>query len=305
MQNQIIQDYLVCPACKGDLAATALQEKDGDIIDGVVRCQSCDAQYRLENGVLALVLPSLDAAKCQQRDFYDQDAIHYETEMLRLPFWQAQTSLYLQAIRSQMGGCASMLEIGCGTGRISLPYADSFKHILSFDLSESMVRIALEKRDQAKATNIHYFIGDAENIPVRSSSIDLAVFSGILHHVQSPGLVIKETIRTLAAHGRFLGIENNASAFRAIFDLLMRLNRLWNEKANDDHFIMNHRELKRWFSDAGVSAKTWTSIFLPPHALNLLPASQVKRTIRLTDQFCQRLPWLREQGGLILFSGSK
>ena len=140
---------------------------------------------------------------------------------------------------------------------------------------------------------------------MKAGLIDVAIFSGILHHLENPHIVIKDTIRTLASHGRFLGIENNSSAFRFIFDFLMRLKRLWNEKAHEEHFIINRRELERWFREAGVSIKTWTSIFLPPHLLNFFRARQAERLIRVTDAFCQRLPWVHLQGGLILFSGRK
>ena len=296
MRKELIESCFICPSCKkDDLSTISFADKHGDIIDGVVTCGSCKNWYRLENGLLELLVPSLqdvtrklafrnrfesmwngwskdagcvmkplgDEHKWEQKNFYDQDALCYETQMLRLPFWDAQTSIYLQTIRSFASGCHVMLEVGGGTGRISLPLRDSFETILSFDLSESMVRIALEKRDQcADSSNVHYFIADAENIPVKAGLIDVAMFSGILHHLENPHIVIKDTIRTLASHGRFLGIENNSSAFRFIFDFLMRLKRLWNEKAHEEHFIMNRHELERWFREAGVSIKTWTSIFL-------------------------------------------
>ena len=77
-----------------------------------------------EGGVLK---PPSDEHKWEQKNFYDQDALCYETQMLRLPFWDAQTSIYLQTIRSFASGCDVMLEVGGGTGRISLPLHDSFK----------------------------------------------------------------------------------------------------------------------------------------------------------------------------------
>ena len=339
MRKELIESYFICPSCKkDDLITISFLEKQGDIVDGVVTCGSCSNWYRLENGLLELLAPSLqdvrrklafrekfesmwngwskdeggvlkppsDEHKWEQKNFYDQDALCYETQMLRLPFWDAQTSIYLQTIRSFASGCDVMLEVGCGTGRISLPLHDSFKTVLGFDLSESMVRIALEKRDQSSgSSNVHYFIADAENIPVKSGLIDVAIFSGILHHLENPPIVIKDTIRTLLSDGRFLGIENNSSAFRFIFDFLMRMKRLWNEKAHEEHFIMNHHELERWFRDAGVSVKTWTSIFLPPHMLNFFRVPRAEWLIRMTDAICQRLPWVHLQGGLILFSGRK
>jgi ubiquinone/menaquinone biosynthesis C-methylase UbiE/uncharacterized protein YbaR (Trm112 family) len=339
MRREVIEAFLVCPGCKkDDLFTVSFLENQGDILDGVVACGSCRNWYRVEGGLLELLMPSLqdatrkrafrnrfesmwdgwsedegsslqqsgDAHKQDQKAFYDEDALSYETQMLRLPFWNAQTAIYLQTIRSFASGCGVVLEVGCGTGRISLPLGDVFEAILSFDISESMVRIAQEKRDHgAHARTLHYFIGDAENIPVKSGVIDVAIFSGILHHLENPQIVIADTVRTLVPDGRFLGIENNSSAFRFIFDFLMRRKRLWNEKAHEEHFIINRKELQRWFGQSGVSVKTWTTIFLPPHLLNFFRVAQVERLIRATDAICQRLPWLNLQGGLILFAGRK
>jgi hypothetical protein len=140
---------------------------------------------------------------------------------------------------------------------------------------------------------------------VKSGIIDVAVFSGILHPLENPHIVIKDTIRALVPGGRFLGIENNSSAFRFIFDFLMRMKRLWNEKAHVEHFTISRHELDRWFKEAGVSVKIWTSIFLPPHILNFFSVQRAEWLIRMTDAICVRLPWLHLQGGLILFSGRK
>jgi hypothetical protein len=41
-----------------------------------------------------------------------------------------------------------------------------------------MVRLALEKRGRHTHSYVHYFIADAENIPIRSGLIDIAVFRG-------------------------------------------------------------------------------------------------------------------------------
>jgi hypothetical protein len=117
--------------------------------------------------------------------------------------------------------------------------------------------------------------------------------------------VIKEAIRALVPDGRCLGIENNSSAFRFIFDFFMRIKRVWNEKAHEEHFIIKRDELERWFNEAGISVKTGTSIFLPPHLLNFLSSQKAERLIRMTDAVCRALPWVRLQGGLILFSERK
>ena len=45
-----------------------------------------------EDGGCLLKQPG-DAHKQDQKTFYDEDALSYETQMLRLPFWNAQTAI--------------------------------------------------------------------------------------------------------------------------------------------------------------------------------------------------------------------
>jgi SAM-dependent methyltransferase len=199
--------------------------------------------------------------------------------MLQLSFWRAFDRLHREEITRIAGGRRTLLEVGGGTGRVSIPMARHFDLVLSFDLSEGMVRTAMAKRDRGGPAleHLEYFVADAENIPVRSESADIAVLSGILHHVGAPATVVTETARVLRADGRYLGSENNRSAFRPLFDLSMRLVRLWNEKAHEENFIISRDDVRRWFTEAGLSVDTWTSVFLPPHLLTLLPEPQSER----------------------------
>jgi ubiquinone/menaquinone biosynthesis C-methylase UbiE/uncharacterized protein YbaR (Trm112 family) len=340
MKQSIVEHFLACPACKSpSLNPIAFQSEGDNLINAVIACNSCETWYRLEDGVLELLIPSLrdkprdlafrarfnarwdgwekgarDASpqhdvthKLEQKEFYDEDAIQYENEMLRLPFWNAFDRTYIEKISSIAGYRNTMLEIGCGTGRISLPMRADCKVALCFDLSEAMVRTAIRKRALLgeSAEHVHYFVADAENIPVQSACADIAIFSGILHHVEHPDFVIREMTRALAAGGCFLGNENNRSAFRPIFDLLMRVKKLWNEKAHEEHFIISQRELKLWFSEAGISGSVWTSVFLPPHLFNLLSVDSAERWLRFSDLIGRSIPWFKMQGGLVLFSGEK
>lgn len=340
MKQSIIDSYLICPACHEASLGTVPFESQGDeLVNAVIECRSCGTWYRLEDGLLELLVPALrdyarqkafqakfadrwngwerngqsteqgsnDDHKLEQKEFYDDDAIQYENEMMRLSFWQAFDRTYLDKIRAVTGKREVMLEIGGGTGRISLPMRADYNLTLSFDLSEAMVRTAIRKRAEhgVSAGHIHYFVADAENIPVRKACADVAIFSGILHHVEHPDTVIREMSRILVAGGVFLGNENNHSAFRPLFDLLMRIRKLWNEKAHEEHFIMSHRELDGWFAEAGLSGTSWTSVFLPPHLFNLLRVDGAEKLLRSSDALSQAIPWFRMQGGLILFSGTK
>jgi uncharacterized protein YbaR (Trm112 family) len=64
MRKELIESYFICPSCrKDDLTTIAFLEKQGDIIDGIITCRSCNNWYRLENGLLELLVPSLQDVK--------------------------------------------------------------------------------------------------------------------------------------------------------------------------------------------------------------------------------------------------
>ncbi len=328
MKRSFLETYARCPNCQAHTFEVRAFEESGDtVVNGVLVCAACSMWYRVDERLPELLLPNLrdtarliafqqrfhdrfdgwqtaapaaalqsDAHKLQQREFFDSDAVNYDREMHRLSFWKAFNRIFLEQIRNRSGGV--MLEIGGGTGRMSAPVNDCFEAILSFDLSEAMVRTA-----QAKGGDrIHHFLGDAENIPVRSGTADLALICGVLHHVENPPQVLLEMARALRPGGDYLGVENNRSAFRPLFDLLMRLKKLWNEEASEEHFIIDRRELTLWCSAAGLTPRLWTGIFLPPHLVSLLPAGLAETVLRASDAFCHRVPWLRGQGGLIYFA---
>jgi ubiquinone/menaquinone biosynthesis C-methylase UbiE/uncharacterized protein YbaR (Trm112 family) len=280
MREDIIRKYLICPACRHDgLAVTVFQKTpDGNILHGAIECVICSQWYRLEDSVAELLIPTLrddcvqeaflrrfadrwrpingkrrprstprsdKRHKLDQKQFFDGEAIRYETTMTQLPFWKAFDAVFLSVATPNGPRNGILVEMGGGTGRMSLPLCNRFDMVLSVDLSEAMVRYALNKRDSIspRPDHVFYLVGDVENSPIRSGTADWAILSGILHHVESPDLVLTELSRVLKPGARFAGNENNRSAFRFIFDLLMRLHKLWNEKAHEEHFVMSRTEL--------------------------------------------------------------
>ncbi len=337
LDSRILHDFLICPACGASRWETMVFDGSLEAMsDAVASCASCGSWYRVEDGILELLPEKLkDRARCEafisrhrdqwdrwdhvaphdeelgnahklgQKSFYDEDAVSYESSMIQLPFWRALDHTFQEEILSVSTGRDVLLEVGCGTGRVSIPCHESFGTVLGFDISEAMVRTAASKSRALSIRNVHYFIADAEAIPVRSVSVDSAVLSGILHHVERPQNVLRETLRTLRPGGRFWGLENNRSIFRPIFDALMRLRKLWNEKAHEENFIMTEAQVGGWIEAAGGAARTWTSTFLPPHIFNLLKPAGAESLLRFTDHLFRTFPWIRRQGGLLLFEGRK
>ena len=54
-----LMDILACPVCKGPLSLTVTQEEEGEIVEGTLRCDSCDQTYPIEDTIPNLLPPSL------------------------------------------------------------------------------------------------------------------------------------------------------------------------------------------------------------------------------------------------------
>ena len=53
----------------------------------------------------------------------------------------------------------------------------------------------------------------------------------MMHHVANPAAIVEGAERLLMPGGHFYALENNASPVRFIFDVLMKIQKLWNEEA--------------------------------------------------------------------------
>ena len=107
--------------------------------------------------------------------------------------------LDLIAKRSKASKGARVLDLGCGTGRFSLPMATHLGFsVTGADSSAEMLATAKEKDSYSEAT---WILADASDLPFPSSSFNVVFMSHLLHHVDSPLAVLKECHRVLVPSG--------------------------------------------------------------------------------------------------------
>ena len=92
--------------------------------------------------------------------------------------------------------------------------------------------------------------------------------------------------------------------FRGVFDVLQRLLPQWHEEAGPEAIISSER-LRTWFSETPVEVGSKTSVFLPPHLCNLMSLSLSHRMLVASDRLGRAIPYLRDQGGVLLIHGLK
>ena len=96
--------------------------------------------------------------------------------------------------------CGTVLELGVGDGKNLRARESSDAHFIGLDFSPAALRIC---RSDPQLAGVHLLLGDACQIPIRSSSVDLVYAHHILGHLSSSlqSLLMEEVLRVLKPGG--------------------------------------------------------------------------------------------------------
>ncbi|XP_077128402.1 putative methyltransferase DDB_G0268948 isoform X1 [Ranitomeya variabilis] len=109
------------------------------------------------------------------------------------------TNIVLSYVKRKTNGrpLEMALDVGCGTGRYTLPLAPHFKKVLGLDISESQISVA---EQMTLAKNVTYMVAPAEKLPLKDASVDL-VNAGLAAHWFTLDKFLDETVRVLKTRG--------------------------------------------------------------------------------------------------------
>jgi ArsR family transcriptional regulator len=98
-------------------------------------------------------------------------------------------------------------DLGAGEGTFSQLLARRAKKVIAIDNSENMVEYGTELARKHGVTNLEYRLGDIEDVPIKSNTVELAFFSQALHHAQHPEQAVGEAFRILKPGGRIVVLD--------------------------------------------------------------------------------------------------
>ena len=114
---------------------------------------------------------------------------------------EQNTGMWLELISKLSGASMGdrVLDLGCGTGRFSLPMATRLRYdVTGADMSQEM----LMKAKQKDPTSVVKWVqADANALNFQPGSFDVVFMSHLLHHVDDPPAVLKECHRVLVPSG--------------------------------------------------------------------------------------------------------
>ena len=338
--NLALAERLRCPACRAARPdAHSFEEAGRHCVTGVIVCRGCAAWYPISGRVLDLLpgdrakpgararffdahrarmeelglqppaanSPDGDfAAQEQQREHFDglshrDDRFSYRALGLQ-PFQRAIRSLNFEEWAPLIRPGSMVLDIGCADGLSTFDVARFGVEALGLDISGGQVALAAARAEREGVENVSFMIADADALPVADGAVDGVLCYGCLHHVPSPERTLAEAARVLREDGSYLGVENNVTPLRPIFDALMKLRPIWLEEAGPQAQI-GAGQLDRWTAETDLRLKVSSIVFVPPHLCNWIGFTAARGLLRLTNRLFRRVPVVRNWGGLISITG--
>lgn len=104
-------------------------------------------------------------------------------------------------------------DLGAGEGTISQLMAQRAKKVIAIDNSEKMVEFGSELAKKHGITNLEYRLGELEDVPIRTGTVDLAFLSQALHHARHPERAVAEALRILKPGGQIAILDLNRHHF--------------------------------------------------------------------------------------------
>ena len=312
-----LEDLLACPACAGRLA-------------GGWRCDACQAQFDAPNGIPNLRLRG-DASTEAVRQFYEHEPFpgyppHDSLSALRA---RAERSPFARLVDRAIPPDARVVEVGCGTGQMSLYLARSQRVVIGADLTRAALSLGAAAARRFGLQRVQFVETDLQRPGLKKGAFDVVYSSGVVHHTPNPRLSFAQVVRLARPGGIvILGVYNTwarlpSRARRAIarltdykfipFDPVLRERTAeparWRAWLRDQYqHPEEHRhsigEVQRWFAENNVEfLRTYPNATFEDEPDDLFTAASDNWP---AESWLAQLGWMRtlgHEGGLFFTIG--
>lgn len=314
------EDLLACPSCQGILTADW-------------SCRACGASFDGSNDIPDLRVAG-NARTETVRRFYEVAPFpgyppNDSVEWLRA---RAERSEFARMLDQAIPGDATILDLGCGTGQMSLYLARADRRIVGADLTRASLRLGAAAASRFALDHRVRFVQTDLNRPaLRNGGFDIVYSSGVLHHTPDPRSAFARMARLARPGGMIiLGLYNaiariplrlrrvvaRLSNYRfTLFDPVLRDRT--NEPARREAWLRDqyqhpeeHRhtlgEVQGWFAENDVEyVRSYPSALLAGDSDDLFASDA---DIWNTEQWLAQLGWMKtlgHEGGLFVTIGRR
>jgi ubiquinone/menaquinone biosynthesis C-methylase UbiE len=244
---------------------------------------------------------------------------------------RAERSEFARLLDEAIPGDARVVEIGCGTGQMSLYLARADRFVIGADLTRESLRLGVEAARRFELDQVQFIETDLHHPGLRAEAFDVVYSSGVLHHTPDPSAAFARMVRLarpggiiiLGVYNVFARIPLRARRFAArLFgyrfipcDPVLRDRE--SEPARRKAWVRDqyqhpeeHRhtlaEVQRWFRENGVEyLRTYPSALLCEDSEELFTAAEDNWRL---EGWLAQLGWigaLGHEGGLFVTIGRR
>jgi SAM-dependent methyltransferase len=314
-----LRDLLACPACRSAL-------------DRDWTCTGCGMQFAATGGIPGLRLPGDDCTDAV-RQFYEQAPFpgYRPRDTLQALRKRADRSEFARLLDSAITSDARILEIGCGTGQMSIYLARADRMVIGADVTRASLELGAAAARRFGVSGVQFVETDLLRPGLQAGAFDVIYTSGVLHHTRDPLKSFQAILPLLRPGGMIvLGLYNaiariplqlrrviaRLSGYRWIpFDPVLQDRK--SEPARRQAWIRDqyrhpeeHRhtaaEVRGWFAQNGVEyLRTYPSLLMGEETENLFAADKDYWPF---EAWLSQIGWmatLGQEGGLFVTIGRR
>jgi len=219
---------LCCPDCRGDLAYAKLEShprEHEEIETGALTCLKCKQDYPIIDSIPRL-FPSqdLDARVVRTRESFGYEWMRYPGSRME------DKGLFLEETQTVPGDWDGRLVMdgGCGMGRYSKVALSLGAEVISFDLSDSILRLIPEARENRK---LHLVQGNLHFPPFKSEVFDIVYSQGVIHHTSDTRLAFDKIASLVKKGGRLsVWVYGRPGSWSSFSTNPLKSSRIWLKK---------------------------------------------------------------------------
>ena len=188
---------LACPACGGGVTPAH-------------GCRDCGRRFAAPGGVLDLRLPA-DARTEAVRRFYEVAPFpgYRERDTLSALRARAERSEFVRLLDRAIPGDANIVEVGCGTGQMSLYLARAGRTVVGADLTRPSLLLAAAAARRFGVEQALFVETDLNRPGLKPGAFDVVYCSGVLHHTPDPEMAFAQVVKLAKPGGLIvIGLYN-------------------------------------------------------------------------------------------------
>jgi ubiquinone/menaquinone biosynthesis C-methylase UbiE len=153
-------------------------------------------------------MTAMDTVKDLIRQHWDRRAPSFDAESPSHGLRTEDQALAWRRLISEIAGESPLdaLDIGCGTGVLSLLLADQGHRVVGVDVAPAMLAEARAKA-ASRGLAVSFVKADAEALGVRDASVDLIIERHVMWTLPHPDVALEDWRRALRSNGRLVLIE--------------------------------------------------------------------------------------------------